>query len=262
MPCLKDYQLYQEEARNLCARRAAGTAPPPFPPPPEQVLDPEVFIGRLFDAALRTSDFIQHPFCVDLAAGRLNRKQLQFWVQADYAYLVDIVRAHAWKVGSAASLDQMRDELLVLIEELGNELVGGAYPSHPDLWVRFGEGLGLTAQSVREAPIPMGMELVIARARLQRLQLTDSAGTSAGLHDSVMAIVYPVWRDVLERCYGVPSQALAFFRAHGEENWERASRRVTAMARLCVSPEQQATMWRRYAVPVFRARMNAWRLDK
>ncbi len=122
----------------------------------------------------------------------------------------------------------------------------------------FGEGLGLSAATVRAAAPAVEMQLLLTRARVQRLQRPEGAPSNAGVHDAVMAVVYPLWREKLAEAYSVPGEALAFFRAHGEENWDHASERVGRLARAAVTREQQVQLWRRYGAPIFRERMDCW----
>src|SRR5581483_2533018 len=121
---------------------------PSFPPAPDRMLDPADFADQLAEAVLTSSAKVVHPFCVKLVRGELTRAQLQAWVKEGFADKVQTIRNDAMIVAAAASLDEMKKQARVVASEAGVD--GADALAHPELWVRFGEGLGLTREEIMD----------------------------------------------------------------------------------------------------------------
>ncbi len=167
------------------------------------------FEDRLHNAVMEYS-MLKHPFYVAWSEGRLSREVLAEYAKQYYAH----VRAFPTYVSGVHSNCEdvsIRQQLLenLIEEERGEE-------NHPELWLRFAEGLGATRAEVKEADL-----LPATVASVQRLrQLTQSEDYRNGLaalvaYESQIPEVARTKREGLKSFYAVDDErAVAFFRVH------------------------------------------------
>ena len=143
-----------------------------------------------------------------------TREQLQAWVKQDIHAKIQTIRNDAMIVATAPTLEEIQKQASVVASEAGVDNLG--YPSHPELWLRFGEGLGLTRQDILSSqPSPL-MQVVLDAERFRSMsQRIGGVPSNMRLGERINAMVYPLWAEVLEQKYGVPRPALEFFTAHG-----------------------------------------------
>ncbi|HLQ35767.1 MAG TPA: iron-containing redox enzyme family protein [Chloroflexota bacterium] len=201
--------------RGMYAELDSPPQTPYFPPPPERFLEPEQFVDLLSEAVLANHTKINHPFCVKLVRGNWTPEQLQAWVKQDFHAKVQTIRNDAMIVATSPSLEEMQKQASVVASEAGADNSG--YPSHPELWLRFGEGLGLSREEImRSRPSPL-MQVVLDAERYRSMsQRIGGLPSNMRLGERINAVVYPIWADALEQHYSVRREALAFFTAHGE----------------------------------------------
>lgn len=208
----------EEEKKRVIAMYKAIETPweyPHFPDPPRDFLPLEEFIQLAKETVLTHHTKINHPFCVKLFRGEWSLKQLQAWALQEYHGVMQTLRNDANIVANAGSLDEIRQQLLVLIEEAGEDLVGGKYPAHPELFIRFAEGLGLKREEVVNSEPSALMQLIIDNERYKGLRLTiGGLPTNLRLGERINALVFPIWADVLKEKYQVAPEALEFYYAH------------------------------------------------
>ncbi|MBI1993094.1 MAG: hypothetical protein HYS67_01495, partial [Deltaproteobacteria bacterium] len=130
----------------------------------------ERFLELVSETVLAHHTKINHPFCVKLVRGEWTIRQLQVWAKQDYHAKVQTLRNDAYIVATAPTLEELQEQLKVLISESGEDLAGGKYPSHPELWLRFCEGLGLDRDEVsRSEPSPL-MQVVLDAERYKSMK--------------------------------------------------------------------------------------------
>lgn len=255
------YRKLQEKAEEVYAAKDFSWDRPWFPPPPDKQLDPKEFAERVAEAAFLCNDQLRHPFVPRLLRGELSREELIGWVKADFPFLVNVIRNDAMIVATARDLEEMRSQMHVLIEEAGEDLAGGEYPSHPQLWLRFGQALGVPAKEIREAPVHPIMEIFLESGRLRSLQRRiGEAPTNLRLSERARALVYPLWQRALERHYGLPEEALVFFAAHGEADWGHGSIGTEIIASRATTRADQLRLWelQRHGLERSWIRMDIW----
>jgi pyrroloquinoline quinone (PQQ) biosynthesis protein C len=256
------YHRYQEEARRLYAGVDLEHARPLFPPPPAQRMEPVKFVDELADTVLRHHPIIQHPFLARLIRGLLSREELQAMVKIHYPQLVQVLRNDAMIVATSRSLEEMRKQMLVLIEEAGEDLAGGQYPAHPQLWLRLGTYLGLKEKEIEEAPVHPHYQIEVLQARLNALQTRIGAEAPANsrMGERVFSIVFPLWAEALKSHYGLPQEALAFFEAHGEADWGHGQIGKELLVPYVQTAEQQRAAWLKERREIFKFwdRYDAW----
>jgi pyrroloquinoline-quinone synthase len=217
---------------------------PRFPEPPREFLPPDQFLALVSETVLTHHTKINHPFCVKLVRGGWSLKQLQAWVKEDFHAKVQTLRNDAYIVATAPNLEELQEQLKVLISECGEDLAGGKYPSHPELWLRFAEGLGLKREEVvRSEPSPL-MQVILDAERYKSMkQNVGDLPANLRVGEKINALVHPVWAEALRDKYHVPPEALEFFTAHGEADQDHGKLGEQIVLSRAVAYETQRAIW-------------------
>ena len=167
------------------------------------------FERNLLEAVMEYS-MLKHPFYVAWTEGKLSQSVLAQYAKQYYAH----VRAFPTYVSAVHSncddLEVRQDLLENLIEEeRGSE-------NHPELWMRFAEGLGVAREDVRNAKLLPSTADSVARLK----SLTRSEDYRDGLaalyaYESQIPEVARTKREGLKDFYGIEEErAVSFFRVH------------------------------------------------
>src|SRR4051794_37320114 len=116
-------------------------------------VDVELSFGeQLIEEAKRTHSWLHHPLYKDMVGGKLTLPQLREVCKQQGAFFLDTVRHTAVRLASIGGfrpnpedLKLQRALIPVLIEEVGEDLIGGKEPAHALLYVKLAEGLGINA---------------------------------------------------------------------------------------------------------------------
>jgi pyrroloquinoline-quinone synthase len=217
---------------------------PHFPDPPKEFLPPETFLQLVSETVLTHHTKINHPFCVKLFRGEWTRKQLQAWVKEDFHAKVQTLRNDAYIVATAPNLEELQEQVKVLISECGEDLAGGKYPSHPELWLRFAAGLGLRREEVLQSePSPL-MQVILDAERYKSMkQNVGDLPANLRVGEKINALVHPIWAESLREHYNVPADALDFFTAHGEADQDHGKLGEQIVLKRAVNYESQKAIW-------------------
>ncbi len=217
---------------------------PRFPQPPEDFLPPEKFLEVVSEAVLVHHTKINHPFCIKLVRGEWSLSQLQAWAIQDYHAKVQTLRNDAYIVATAPNLDELREQLKVLICESGEDLAGGKYPSHPELWLRFAEGLGLRREDVTKSePSPL-MQVVLDAERFRSMkQNIGDLPANLRVGEKINSLVHRIWAEAFAEKYHIRPEALDFFTAHGEADQDHGKLGEQIVLSRAVTKEAQRAIW-------------------
>ena len=193
------------------------------------------FESRLRDAVMEYS-MLKHPFYVAWTEGKLSKSVLAEYAKQYYAH----VRAFPTYVSGVHShcedLSVRRELLENLIEEERGE------ENHPELWLRFAEGLGLAREEVRSAEL-----LPSTAASVKRFQsLTQSEDYREGLaalfaYESQIPAVAQTKREGLKEFYEIDDErAVSFFRVHESIDVLHNQLELQLLEDSCREPEEQA----------------------
>ena len=167
------------------------------------------FQNALSEAVMQFS-MLKHPFYVAWTEGKLSKEILADYAKQYYAH-VRAFPTYVSAVHSRCDDVSLRQELLenLIEEERGTE-------NHPELWLRFAEGLGASRDDVKSAEL-----LPLTAASVERLKaLTQSDDYRRGLaalyaYESQIPEVARTKREGLKSFYGIDSErAVSFFRVH------------------------------------------------
>ena len=97
------------------------------------------------------------PFLQAMFDGQLTTDDVHRWVKDLYAYWDDAIVYSTGAIYIKTNDEPLRTHMLRRIvdvegEELANDLTGWTTPSYEELWLRLGEGLGLTRDDVTSWP--------------------------------------------------------------------------------------------------------------
>jgi len=172
-------------------------------------LDRQQFANKMVEAVMQYS-MLKHPFYQAWSEGRLSQSILAEYAKQYYAH-VSAFPAYVSAVHSHCDDLPIRQELLenLIEEERGDE-------NHPELWLRFAEGLGVAREDVQQAEL-----LPATKASVSRLKaLTQSADYRQGLaalyaYESQIPEVARTKREGLKSFYQIADErAVSFFRVH------------------------------------------------
>src|SRR5215469_15222536 len=115
----------------------------------------EEFRRVLVDYKMSHHPFKTHPFFERLERGEVPKEVVHRWVTQFYPWLSCVPIAMAERFARCPwepAFDKFRTMILdQLVEEAGDPK--GKAPGHPELWLRFCEGLGLSREQVKGAAL-------------------------------------------------------------------------------------------------------------
>lgn len=179
------------------------------------LLSPEALIADL-EEVLRQRHPRPHPIRQLLLSGRLSKSQLQAWAKNQFHEFRNIHRFFGIRYQKCPIPELRRSLLENMVEEEGEDLFGGKYPSHRELWVRFAEGLGVVREDILSyEPLPgirAALEMYVSL--VQQSHWAVAIGTGLVFEGGGPKRMREE-REALEKYYSwIPSSSLDFFRAH------------------------------------------------
>lgn len=170
----------------------------------------EHLLQQRIDDAVGQYAMLKHPFYQLWSEGKLSDTTLAEYARQYYAH----VRAFPTYVSAVHSRCDDLEVRQMLLENLIEEERGE--DNHPELWLRFAEGLGVTRDEVKKAELLPSTTDTVARLKA----LTSSADYRLGVaalyaYESQIPEVAKTKREGLKAFYGVEdSRAVSFFTAH------------------------------------------------
>lgn len=190
--------------------------------------------NNLHEAVMEYS-MLKHPFYVAWSTGKLSKSVLGEYAKQYYAHVrafptyVSAVHCHCEDLA-------IRQELLenLIEEERGAE-------NHPELWLRFGESLGVGREDAKQAELLASTKESVARLK----SLTQDADYRVGLaalyaYESQIPEVARTKRDGLKSFYGITDErAVSFFRVHENIDVLHQQVEVQILREQCRTPDEQ-----------------------
>ncbi|HEV2166962.1 MAG TPA: iron-containing redox enzyme family protein [Thermoplasmata archaeon] len=188
--------------------------------------------------------FRTHPFFASVEKGEASRELLHRWAAQFYPWLACVPLAMAERFSRCSwepKFDPYRKMILdQLVEEAGDPK--GHEPGHPELWLRFCEGLGLPRARIQATPLlPSTLVAIDDFLYLNREVpfYVSAGGSSEPPNVELCARLLPAFR----AHYAVPEPALTYYTLHVTAD-EDHSRWVNQMvADFATTPEVRREMW-------------------
>jgi len=209
---------------------------------------PEAFTQALLREARETHPWLHHPLFHMIWDGKLTRPQLQSVIRQQGCFFLDTLRHAAWKIISVGGYSPTYDDLLrqralipLVVEEGGEDTVGGKTTAHAFLFIRLAEALGISRDELFTTEyLPT---TIIEKNELFLLQRSSTIEALCGGNiatESLNAIHVQKMADAIERHYGVARPALEFYHVHSEVEGDHADRAVRILSQLTTTDETQA----------------------
>ena len=211
-------------------------------------VSPAEFAATLLKEAQETHPWLHHLLFRMVYDGQLTRGQLQHVIRQQGCFFLDTLRHAAWKIISVGGytptwedLERQRALIPLVVEEGGEDTVGGKRTAHSLLFVRLGEALGVSREEIFNTEyLPT---TIIEKNELFLLQRSSTLEALCGGNiatESINPIHMQRMAQAFERHYGVPRSALDFYHVHMEVEADHAERAVRILETLAVTDEAQA----------------------
>jgi pyrroloquinoline quinone (PQQ) biosynthesis protein C len=210
---------------------------------------PEAYTDALLREARETHPWLHHPLFHMIWDGKLTRTQLQSVIRQQGCFFLDTLRHAAWKIISVGGysptyedLERQRALIPLVVEEGGEDTVGGKTTAHAFLFIRLAEALGIPRDELFNTEyLPT---TIIEKNELFLLQRSSTIEALCGGNiatESINATHVGRMAQALEKHYGVPKSALDFYYVHASVEEDHCSRAVRILTELCVTEPAQKT---------------------
>ena len=168
------------------------------------------FLQQQIDKSIGQYAMLDHPFYQLWAEGKLTQSTLAEYAKQYYAH----VAAFPTYVSSVHSRCDDLEVRQLLLENLIEEERGA--DNHPELWLRFAEGLGVTREEVKTAELLPATSDSVARLKALTANADYRLGVAAlYAYESQIPEVAKTKRAGLKDFYGIDdSRTVSFFTAH------------------------------------------------
>jgi pyrroloquinoline-quinone synthase len=185
-----------------------------------------------------------HPIRQLLLSGRLDKEQLRWWAKNQFHEFRNIHRFFGFRYQKCPIPALRRLLLENMVEEEGEDLFGGKYPSHPDLWMKFAEGLGIPRDEILNyEPLPgirAALEMYVSL--VQQSHWAVAIGTGLVFEGGGPKRMREE-REALEKYYSwIPADSLDFFRAHEYHDEGHGNMVVEVIKQHCMEVHLQNEM--------------------
>src|SRR5215467_7366924 len=180
-----------------------------------EVLTPEAFIRDLVTRIEARRTFGRHPLWLDLADGKLRREQLKVFAVQFFLQVREFPRA----VSAMHANCPFPEERMALAESIYEEETGrisGCNQPHPEIFIRFGEAVGLSrAEMIDGRPLPATRSLIdwFELSTKQRSFIEAAAAITLAAEGQVPGAFGPMARRLQEN-YGLSRGAVEFWDLH------------------------------------------------
>lgn len=211
-------------------------------------LPPAAFTAALLKEARETHPWLHHPLFRMIYQGKLSRGQLQNVIRQQGCFFLDTLRHAAWKIISVGGdtptfddLERQRALIPLVVEEGGEDMIGGKTTAHAYLFITLAEALGISKDEIFSTQyLPT---TIIEKNELFLLQRSSTLEALCGGNiatESINPIHMQRMADAMQKHYGLPRAALDFYYVHVEVEGDHADRAVRILSKLATTDEAQA----------------------
>jgi pyrroloquinoline-quinone synthase len=201
------------------------------------------------DALIAERHLLKHPFYTKWKAGELTRDELQEYARQYYAFESTFPRLLS-ALHTRSEKPEVRQSLL---DNLWDEEHGEV--NHAEMWLRFGEGIGVERSSVRSAPANKGTRALLDTYWSAVSDGPIAAGIAAlyAYEGQVPEVAAEKIRGLVEQ-YGVDDpRTLAFFTVHSTLDVEHSGAERSMIAGLAPTAADEEAV-----LAATRAALDAW----
>ncbi len=183
--------------------------------PVTEVRTPEDFIRHLAARIEARRTFGRHPLWLEIADGRLGRQQLKLFAVQFFLQVREFPRAVS-AMHANCPFPDVRMELAESVYEEETGRISGCNQPHPELFLRFGEAIGLPrAAMIDGEPLPATRALIdwFELSTKQRSFIEAAAAMNLAAEGQVAGAFGPMARR-LQQHYGLDRAAVEFWDVH------------------------------------------------
>lgn len=198
------------------------------------------FVRELFALVHQRRSFGRHPIWRNVVEGRLPKPALQVFAAQFFLQVREFPRALSALHSRCASLEQRRKLAESLYEEETGAISGSA--PHPELFIRFGVGLGMRRDEMTEArPLPSTAALTdwFELATRERSFAEGIAAINVAAEGQVPGN-FAGFARAAERHYGLTPADTAFFDVHEIADREHSDVGDNILCHLPLSAEERS----------------------
>ncbi len=180
-----------------------------------EVLAPDAFIRDLVARIQARRTFGSHPLWHAIADGKLSREQLRLFAVQFFLQVREFPRAVS-AMHANCPFPEERKELAESVYEEETGRLSGCNLPHPELFIRFGEALGLRrAELVEGRPLPATRSLIdwFELSTKQRSFIEAAAAINLAAEGQVPGAFGPMARR-LQANYELSREAVEFWDVH------------------------------------------------
>jgi pyrroloquinoline-quinone synthase len=188
-------------------------------------------------ALVESRHMLKHPFYQAWTHGELSKEELGHYAVQYFPH----VEAFPRFVSSIHSQCEDAKSRQILFQNLSEEEGGGGTESHPELWLRFAEGLGVERSTVIEsAKGPQATKLKELYMELCRSSYAEGLGALTA-YEMQIPNVAEAKIDGLQKFYGITDErTLAFFETHKMADKFHSESCIELLASLSESEQELA----------------------
>jgi pyrroloquinoline-quinone synthase len=181
------------------------------------------FVGDLMRRIQARRTFGDHPLWHAIADGKLSRQQMQVFAVQFFLQVREFPRG----ISAMHANCPFPKERIALAESIYEEETGrisGCNRSHPEVFIRFGEALGLSrAEMVDGQPLPATRSLIdwFELATKERSFIEAAAAMNLAAEGQVPGAFGPMARRLQEK-YGLSREAVEFWDLHEHADAEHS----------------------------------------
>ena len=206
------------------------------------------FARGLIDESRHIHPWLNHQLFKDIWAGTLSQRQVREVVKQQGAFFLDTIRHAAVRLANVGGryptrhdLEMQRAMISTLVEEAGEDTIGGTHTAHPLLFARLAEGFGIGEDELFGTDyLP---EIVNEKDMLFLLQASGPLEALCGGAIASEAINHEHSGRMLEAYrahYGIAEEYLTFYAVHaGGVEEEHGERGIALVDRLASTQEAQ-----------------------
>jgi len=201
------------------------------------------------DALIAERHLLKHPFYTKWREGKLSREALQEYARQYYAFESTFPRL----LSSLHARSERADVRQSLLDNLWDEEHGEV--NHAELWLRFGEGIGVGRESVRAVDLNEGTRGLLDTYWSSVTDGPLAAGIAAlyAYEGQVPEVATEKIRGLVEQ-YGIDDpRTLAFFTVHSTMDVEHSGAERSMISDLAPTASDEEAV-----LAATRAALDAW----
>jgi pyrroloquinoline-quinone synthase len=186
---------------------------------------------ELLNQKIESKHLLNHPFYVAWSQGELSVADLRHYAQQYFAH----VRAFPTYLSEMHCRCEDLDTRRIIAGNLADEEAHS--PTHPELWLDFAAGLGLSSDAVVNAPAGAKINALIDTFRTVARMDTGLAAAGLYCYESQIPKVATAKIAGLEKNYGIKDEAtLRYFAVHQTADEEHSAQWESVLSKHAPEP--------------------------